>query len=210
MAAPTPVRALVHSSTLVTAGVYLLIRFRRACHIFYFFNILFFLGILTTLIARTRALFEADLKKIIALSTLRQLGIIIRAVGLNIIKFAFLHIVIHAFFKALLFICAGKLIHLANNNQDRRVSGGFIENIPFTTLILNLANFALCGIPFLSGFYTKDLLVEAQLIQELYLGKLIIYIFLVGLSMSYSFRLSFLIIVKKNNSLVHTNREELD
>lgn len=124
MAAPTPVSALVHSSTLVTAGVFLLIRFFRSLSQFsYFCPILFYFGTITRLMASLTALFENDLKKIIALSTLSQLGVIIFSLGLNQPHLAFYHLITHALFKALLFICAGTFIHSNFNVQDIRILG---------------------------------------------------------------------------------------
>lgn len=124
MAAPTPVSALVHSSTLVTAGVFLLIRFFPGLSVFYYFcPILFYLGTATSLMARLTALFENDLKKIIALSTLRQLGVMVFCLGLGQPHLRFYHLITHALFKALLFICAGTLIHSNFNIQDIRILG---------------------------------------------------------------------------------------
>lgn len=124
MAAPTPVSALVHSSTLVTAGVFLLIRFfGRLSEFFYFCPILFYWGVITSLMASLTALFENDMKKIIALSTLSQLGVIIFCLGLNQPYLTFYHLVTHALFKALLFICAGTFIHCNYNVQDIRILG---------------------------------------------------------------------------------------
>lgn len=121
MAAPTPVSALVHSSTLVTAGVFLLIRFYPFLHQLNGFNkTLLFIGISTILIASFSAITECDMKKIIALSTLRQLGIMITRLGLDLPTIAFIHITIHALFKALLFIAAGSLINIHDHSQDLR------------------------------------------------------------------------------------------
>jgi NADH-ubiquinone oxidoreductase chain 5 len=121
MAAPTPVSALVHSSTLVTAGVFLLIRFYPFLHSLKFFNItLLLIAVTTMLIAGLRATTECDIKKIIALSTLSQLGIIITRLGLNLPHLAYFHILTHALFKALLFICAGSFIHTHHHTQDLR------------------------------------------------------------------------------------------
>jgi len=121
IAAPTPVSALVHSSTLVTAGVFLLIRFYPFLHSIKLFNyILILFGVSTILIAGLRAISECDIKKIIALSTLRQLGIIITSLGLNIPQLAYYHILTHALFKALLFVCAGRFINSHLHSQDLR------------------------------------------------------------------------------------------
>lgn len=121
MAAPTPVSALVHSSTLVTAGVFLLIRFYPFLSTLAIFNqAILFIAVSTILIAGIRATTECDMKKIIALSTLRQLGIIITAIGFGLPNIAIFHIVIHALFKALLFICAGELISVHSHGQELR------------------------------------------------------------------------------------------
>jgi NADH-ubiquinone oxidoreductase chain 5 len=121
MAAPTPVSALVHSSTLVTAGVFLLIRFYPFLRIFYIFNkFILMVGVSTIIMAGISATTECDIKKIIALSTLRQLGIIITSIGLGLPFLAFFHMVVHALFKALLFICAGCLITSHNHSQELR------------------------------------------------------------------------------------------
>jgi NADH-ubiquinone oxidoreductase chain 5 len=121
MAAPTPVSALVHSSTLVTAGVFLLIRFYPFLHSLKFFNTtLLLIAVTTILIAGLRATTECDIKKIIALSTLSQLGIIITSLGLNLPHLAYFHILTHALFKALLFVCAGSFIHTHHHTQDLR------------------------------------------------------------------------------------------
>lgn len=132
IAAPTPVSSLVHSSTLVTAGVYLLIRYN-----FWFSNNRFYLylgfaGILTTFLARIAALIETDLKKIVALSTLRQLGFIVSYLGFRVPKLRFVHLIAHAFFKALMFIGTGRIIHSANHGQDLRFIGSSVERFRFT------------------------------------------------------------------------------
>jgi NADH-ubiquinone oxidoreductase chain 5 len=200
IAAPTPVSALVHSSTLVTAGVYLLIRFN-----FLFFNTLFrkillLISGLTIFIAGLGANFEFDLKKIIALSTLSQLGLIMRTLSLGLFKLAFFHLLTHALFKALLFICAGAVIHNIKNSQDIRDIGALIINIPFTISCLNVANFALCGLPFLAGFYSKDLILETALISNINLFSLFLFFFSTGLTVMYSFRLLYYTIVININS----------
>lgn len=191
IAAPTPVSALVHSSTLVTAGVYLLIRFNILIVDSSFRKFLLLIGGLTIFIAGLSANFEFDLKKIIALSTLRQLGLIIRILSIGFPKLAFFHLLTHALFKALLFICAGVVIHNIKNSQDIRDMGSLIKFIPFTSICLNVANLALCGIPFLAGFYSKDLILESVLISNLNLISFFIYFFSTGLTVCYSFRLTY-------------------
>lgn len=189
IAAPTPVSALVHSSTLVTAGVYLLIRFRN---LFIDTNLgkwLLLISGLTIFIAGLGANFEFDLKKIIALSTLSQLGLIIRILAIGFYKLAFFHLLTHALFKALLFICAGAIIHNIKNSQDIRDMGGLTVFIPLTISCLNVANLALCGFPFLAGFYSKDIILEIVLISQLNIFSVFLFFFSTGLTVSYSFRL---------------------
>jgi len=175
IAAPTPVSALVHSSTLVTAGVYLLIRFNYLINNFIRGKILLLLGRLTILISGLGANFEIDLKKIIALSTLRQLGLIIRILSLGFYKITFFHLLTHALFKALLFLCAGSFIHNMINFQDIRLFGNFFNQMPLTSICFNISRLALCGIPFLAGFYSKDLILET--ICLLKINFLIFFIF---------------------------------
>ena len=159
MAAPTPVSALVHSSTLVTAGVYLLIRFSIGSD-YQCFPLLVRISTLTIFFSGLVALFEYDLKKIIALSTLSQLGVMIFSISLGLPYIAFFHLLTHALFKALLFLCAGACIHQVGGPQDLRFFGILVKNSPLIISSINLANLSLCGIPFLSGFYSKDLIVE--------------------------------------------------
>lgn len=188
IAAPTPVSSLVHSSTLVTAGVYLLIRFNFSFNNNIIYLLLFF-SCLTIFISGLGANFEFDLKKIIALSTLRQLGLIIRILSLGGYKLAFFHLLTHALFKALLFMCAGNIIHNINNNQDIRFIGGLITHIPLTCTFFNIRNFSLCGLPFLSGFYSKDLIVEVMSIQYLNIFIYLLFYVSIGLTVCYRFRL---------------------
>nr|AOY39650.1 NADH dehydrogenase subunit 5 [Scolytinae sp. BMNH 1040052] len=189
MAAPTPVSALVHSSTLVTAGVYLLIRMSE-----YFEEglmlILLFLSLFTMFMAGLCANLEYDLKKIIALSTLSQLGMMLTILSLGGQDLAFFHLLTHALFKALLFMCAGVIIHTYGNVQDIRYMGGLINWLPVTCICMNISNLALCGVPFLSGFYSKDLVAEALSMN--WLGMFIYFVFYlsIGLTVSYSVRLS--------------------
>ena len=189
IAAPTPVSALVHSSTLVTAGVYLLVRFRAALEGSLTQTILLLLASLTMFIAGLGANFEYDLKKIIALSTLSQLGVIIRILALGYANLAFFHLLSHALFKALLFICAGAVIHNIKDYQDIRVMGRLVNQMPLTTFFINLANLALCGSPFLAGFYSKDLILEVAFIRAINIFIFILYCLATGLTVCYTFRL---------------------
>lgn len=191
IAAPTPVSALVHSSTLVTAGVYLLIRFRAALEGSTIQMVLLLLSRLTIFIAGLGANFEYDLKKIIALSTLSQLGVIMRILSLGYADLAFFHLLSHALFKALLFMCAGAVIHNMKDYQDIRLIGSLVTQIPLTTFCINLANLALCGTPFLAGFYSKDLILEIAFIRPINIIIFILYCLATGLTVCYTFRLVF-------------------
>ena len=189
IAAPTPVSALVHSSTLVTAGVYLLVRFSAALEGSTIQTTLLLLSRLTIFIAGLGANFEYDLKKIIALSTLSQLGVIMRILSLGYANLAFFHLLSHALFKALLFICAGAVIHNMKDYQDIRVMGRLVNQIPLTTFCINLANLALCGSPFLAGFYSKDLILEIAFINSINILIFVLYCLATGLTVCYTFRL---------------------
>nr|YP_010827567.1 NADH dehydrogenase subunit 5 [Raptrix fusca]WFD61163.1 NADH dehydrogenase subunit 5 [Raptrix fusca] len=188
MAAPTPVSALVHSSTLVTAGVYLLIRFSNSFPD-WLMTILLVISVFTMFMSGLGANFEYDLKKIIALSTLSQLGLMMSIMSLGFSDLAFFHLLTHAIFKALLFMCAGMIIHNLGNYQDIRCMGNMSICMPFTSTCLMISNFALCGMPFLAGFYSKDLILEVMSLQNLNMFMYFMYFFSTGLTVCYSFRL---------------------
>lgn len=198
MAAPTPVSSLVHSSTLVTAGVYLLIRFNRALTS----NlrlILLFVGTITMFIAGLGANYEFDLKKIIALSTLSQLGLMMAILSVGEYKLAFFHLLTHALFKALLFMCAGCIIHNLGNFQDIRYIGGLTTRIPLTCTYFVISRLSLCGIPFLAGFYSKDLILEVVSINYVNLYIYVMFFLSTGLTVCYSFRLIYYVLVGDYN-----------
>ena len=189
IAAPTPVSALVHSSTLVTAGVYLIIRFRSALEGSRVQRGLLIISCLTIFIAGLGANFEYDLKKIIALSTLSQLGVILRILALGFPKLALFHLLRHALFKALLFICAGSVIHRVGDYQDIRCIGGLVSYIPLSVSYITIANLALCGFPFLAGFYSKDLILEVAFIRWINFIALILYVLATRFTVMYTARL---------------------
>nr|YP_010627129.1 NADH dehydrogenase subunit 5 [Targalla apicifascia]WBK26820.1 NADH dehydrogenase subunit 5 [Targalla apicifascia] len=199
MAAPTPVSALVHSSTLVTAGVYLLIRFNLLLLDMIFLKFLLLLSGLTMFMAGISANYEFDLKKIIALSTLSQLGLMMSILSMGLPDLAFFHLLTHAMFKALLFMCAGVIIHMMNDTQDIRFMGGISMYIPLTSLCMNISNMALCGIPFLAGFYSKDLILELVSFSNLNLSIFFLYYLSTGLTMFYTFRLIMYLMVNDYN-----------
>nr|YP_010282285.1 NADH dehydrogenase subunit 5 [Layahima weiweii]UHM24948.1 NADH dehydrogenase subunit 5 [Layahima weiweii] len=191
MAAPTPVSALVHSSTLVTAGVYLLIRFNLLFINTYLSSLLLLLSVLTMFMAGVGANYEFDLKKIIALSTLSQLGLMMSILSMGYADLAFFHLLTHALFKALLFMCAGSIIHNMKNTQDIRLMGGLISMMPLTCTCFNIANLALCGMPFLAGFYSKDLILEIVSLNDVNMLIYFLYFLSTGLTVCYSMRLTY-------------------
>nr|YP_006665929.1 NADH dehydrogenase subunit 5 [Leucoptera malifoliella]AER38734.1 NADH dehydrogenase subunit 5 [Leucoptera malifoliella] len=199
MAAPTPVSALVHSSTLVTAGVYLLIRFSELLMNSLCFKMLLLISSLTMFMAGIAANYEFDLKKIIAFSTLSQLGLMMSILCIGFPKLAFFHLLTHAMFKALLFMCAGMIIHILMDIQDIRYMGSLSNFIPLTSLCFNISNLSLCGIPFLSGFYSKDMVLEMFFMTNF---NLLIYLLMymsTGLTMFYTIRLLFYLMINEFN-----------
>uniref|UniRef100_UPI00315CC7D5 NADH dehydrogenase subunit 5 n=1 Tax=Vanessula milca TaxID=311138 RepID=UPI00315CC7D5 len=199
MAAPTPVSALVHSSTLVTAGVYLLIRFNDLLVDMLFFKVLLLMSGLTMFMAGISANYEFDLKKIIALSTLSQLGLMMSILSMGYGDLAFFHLLTHAMFKSLLFMCAGVIIHMMSDNQDIRMMGGISMYIPLTSLCMNISNLALCGIPFLAGFYSKDMILEMVSMSNLNMFIFYLYYVSTGLTMFYTFRLLMYLMINDFN-----------
>ena len=167
MEGPTPVSALIHAATMVTAGVYLLIRlfplFELCPHVLYGIAII---GGLTCLFAASVALVQDDIKKIIAYSTCSQLGYMIMAVGMHAIDAAFFHLITHAFFKALLFLGAGAVIHAISDEQNIEKMGGLYRRLPFSYTMMWIGNLALAGVPFFSGFYSKDSILVATFINN--------------------------------------------
>jgi len=160
MAAPTPVSALVHSSTLVTAGIYLLIRFEVFVFLAGFSIYLVIVGIMTLLVARFSACVEWDSKKIIAFSTLRQLGLMLFSFGKGLSALCFFHLINHAIFKALMFIVIGYFILKKFHFQDLRFLKNISKENSLFLIILLSRILSLRGFPFMVGFYSKDLILE--------------------------------------------------
>jgi NADH:ubiquinone oxidoreductase subunit 5 (subunit L)/multisubunit Na+/H+ antiporter MnhA subunit len=163
MEGPTPVSALIHAATIVTAGVFLVIRcsaiLEFAPRILYLMAVW---GGITALISGTIGAIQSDIKKIIAYSTCSQLGYMVLSCGLSLYNVGFFHLFNHAFFKALLFLTAGSIIHLISNEQDIRKMGSLGSLAPFAYINIIIGSFALAGFPFLAGFYSKDLIIEAS------------------------------------------------
>ena len=210
MEGPTPVSALLHRSTMVVAGIFLLVRlgpmydkktsFKSWCLI---------LGSLTATFAATTAISQHDIKKIVAYSTTRQLGLMMVSIGLNQPEIALFHICTHAFFKAMLFLSSGSIIHRLNDEQDIRKMGGLHLILPKTASCIILGRLALSGIPFLAGFYSKDLILEIGLISFSNLFSVILSLLATLLTSVYSLRIVYFCFFKGPSfpTLVPTREE---
>lgn len=196
IAAPTPVSALVHSSTLVTAGVYLLIRFNLLFIHNDFRRVLLKISLITIVISGINAFFENDLKKIIAFSTLSQLSIIILTLSIGLTSLAFFHLIIHAIFKSMLFLCAGFVIHNLMGNQDIRFLSNFFKFSPLISRCIIIGILSLIGFPFIGGFYSKDIIVEFFFIESKNFININLFIIGIIFTFLYNFRLGYIILFK--------------
>jgi proton-translocating NADH-quinone oxidoreductase chain L len=207
MEGPTPVSALIHAATMVTAGIFLLVRFSPILE--YSPKILFFItiiGALTSFIAATIGLFQNDIKKIIAYSTCSQLGYMMFACGNSCYHVAMFHLFTHAFFKALLFLTAGAIIHSLNDEQDIRKYGGLAKVLPISFACILIGSLSLMGFPFLAGFYSKDIILETSYATYTISGHFAYWLgcFAAFCTSFYSVRLILLTFLIKTNSFKKT------
>jgi proton-translocating NADH-quinone oxidoreductase chain L len=202
MEGPTPVSALIHAATMVTAGVFLL---ARCSHLFEHsqlaLNFIMFIGSATAFFASTTGLFQNDMKRVIAYSTCSQLGYMVFACGLSSYEVGIFHLSNHAFFKALLFLGAGSVIHAVADEQDMRKMGGLRNLLPFTYSIMLIGSLALMGFPFLTGFYSKDTILEVAYAKYTIWGHFSYYLgtFAAFFTAFYSIRLLFLVFLAEPN-----------
>jgi len=199
MAAPTPVSSLVHSSTLVTAGVYLLFRHFLNTGSAYNSPVIMFFGLSTITLARLSALNEKDIKKIVALSTLSQLGLIILCIGTSWVFIAFFHLITHAFFKAIMFIRVGNIIHSSQLYQSIKNTGIIFFSSPLNSSTIILARARLCGTPFTAAFFSKEPIIEINIYNDTTLGMLVFTILRLSITLLYSSRLIKIVLTHFNS-----------
>ena len=175
MEGPTPVSALIHAATMVTAGVYLLMRVSPLIEYSSLILLLcLWVGAITTVFSSLIGLFQQDIKKVIAYSTMSQLGMMVIAVGLSSYNIALFHLVNHAFYKGLLFLGAGAVIHAVADNQDFRKYGGLVSYLPLSYSVMLIASLSLVAFPFMTGFYSKDFIIESAF-GKYYISSIIVY-----------------------------------
>lgn len=205
MEAPTPVSALIHAATMVNAGVYLLARFFPAFEgVPGWREAVMAVGMLSALLAAVMAIFATDLKRVLAYSTVSQLGYMVYAVGAGGIFAAQFHLLSHSVFKALLFLGAGAVIHSVGT-RDMRQMGGLGKNMPFVRLVFVIGALALAGLPVLNGFWSKELILEAGLAHGNPLWMLFVMLVVSGLTAFYSFRMVWLVFYGQPRAELHAH-----
>src|SRR3978361_596034 len=202
MEGPTPVSALIHAATMVTAGVYLLIRVSPLIEYSSIVLLLcLWLGAITTVFSSLIGLFQQDIKKVIAYSTMSQLGMMVIAVGLSSYNVALFHLVNHAFYKGLLFLGAGAVIHAVADNQDFRKYGGLRAFLPLTYSVMLIASLSLVAFPFMTGFYSKDFILESAFGQFHFSSVVVYFIATIGAMFTtlYSVKVLYLTFLTNHN-----------
>ena len=213
MEGPTPVSALIHAATMVTAGVFLIVR----CSPIYEYSpdVLFFItiiGAITAFFSASVGVFQNDLKKVIAYSTCSQLGYMVFACGLSNYSISIFHVFNHAYFKALLFLSAGSVIHALSDEQDMRRMGGLIHILPFTYAMILIGSLALMGFPFLTGFYSKDVILEIAYSKYSFLGTFSHWLgcFSASITAFYSFKLIYMTFLSSPNGFKNSIQKAHD
>jgi NADH-ubiquinone oxidoreductase chain 5 len=206
MEGPTPVSALIHAATMVTAGVYLLMRSSPLLE--YSSTVLLlclWLGAITTIFSSLIGLFQQDIKKVIAYSTMSQLGMMVIAVGLSSYNVALFHLINHAFYKGLLFLGAGAVIHAVADNQDFRKYGGLIKFLPLTYSVILIASLSLVAFPFMTGFYSKDFILESAYGQYYFSSIAVYVVAVIGAVFTtlYSVKVIYLTFLTNPNGSIH-------
>lgn len=202
MAAPTPVSSLVHSSTLVTAGVYLFFRFFYIFSVFSLGRVFSLVRLMTSFLAGLIACVEVDLRKLVAISTLSQLGLIMFIISIGDLFMCYFHMVTHALFKALLFLTCGLIILMRRGRQDIRFMGGMRFRLKMVFIIILVSNLSLVGVPFLSGFFSKDIILEVRMLRGIYVFMMLLLFFSCVLSMVYSLKIVMVRILVENLGLI--------
>lgn len=207
MEGPTPVSALIHAATMVTAGVFMIIRSSPLLEFTHnALVIITIVGAITAFFAATTGVTQNDLKRVIAYSTCSQLGYMVFACGLSSYSVSLFHLMNHAFFKALLFLSAGSVIHAIADEQDMRKMGGFVQVLPFTYVLILIGSLSLMGIPFLTGFYSKDVILELAFANYHVYSMFSYWLGTISALFTsfYSFRLIYLTFFNKTNAFKKT------